>query len=141
MAVIQQRADDPLMSSRQEQPALDLHSQLNAVQLAVRAEVCTSCSRRPCTDHPVAVAEPLGCEATCDLIAYLPRLIDLVNRYRNELPDGYEAALQNLPCRQCASPHCDESACHESRPLDVYALEVMGIVERIARALRSVPAR
>ena len=104
---------------------------LLTVKLSLRMEVCSNCQRRVANAEGVSASDPLRCEPACDLFTYLPRLMDLVERFGHEPPCGYEAAIRNLPCKQCASPGCDEDACHESRPLDAYASDAMAIVELV----------
>ena len=99
-----------------------------AVKDSLRSQVCTTCARRVVDE---SAATTLLCEPACDLFQYLPRLIDVVDRFGHEPPCGYEAALRNLPCHRCSTPGCDDESCHETRPLDAFASDAMAIVELV----------
>ena len=101
------------------------------VKQSLRMEVCSNCKRRVAGDESVRAHDPLVCEPACDLFNYLPRLMDLVERFGHEPPCGYLAAVRNLPCKECSSPGCNEDACHETRPLDAYACDAMAIIELV----------
>ena len=107
--------------------------QLHVVQDSVRSQVCTTCHNRPAEAAATPESAVASCEPGCEVFTYLPRLMDVVSRFGEEPPCGYESALRNLPCKQCDSPECDGQTCHEDRPLEAYASEVMASVEQATR--------
>ncbi|HEX8912291.1 MAG TPA: hypothetical protein VF796_08015 [Humisphaera sp.] len=69
---------------------------LSVAEAGIRRNVCDECDRRPAGSEALAADVPRACEAACAVFLFLPRLVDLVRRYGQEPPCGYESAVRNL---------------------------------------------
>ena len=100
-----------------------------SVELAlIRQQVCTDCDRKPAGSESLAATEARECEWRCDLFRYLPRIARVIRQCGGEPPCGYESALRNLACTECAQPESDcESPC--PRPLRRYGAEAAALIE------------
>ena len=98
----------------------------------IRQQVCTACDRKPPGSESLAATHSRECETRCDLFRYLPRIARVIRQCGGEPPCGYESALRNLACIECAEPESDcQSPC--PRPLRRFGAEAAALIELAVR--------
>ena len=103
-------------------------------QAGLRLNVCAECDRRPVEGG--GVTEPRACERGCAVFVLLPRLCDLVERYRPEPPCGYGLAVRSLlrhavESRVIPPAPGDRSADDAAVPLARHTDATMAVIERV----------
>ena len=107
-------------------------STLSLTQVGVRQEVCAQCDRR---SSAASNASACAREGGCSVFLLLPRICDLIGRYRTEPPCGFGMAVRNL------LRHAEDSlaVAHDDAgsPLDRHAETTVAVVQQVLARLRT----
>jgi len=98
---------------------------LSLTQIALRHEICQGCECR-------TPGEGGGCESDCSVFRLLPRIIDLVDRFKGEPPCGYGFAVRSLLRHaQDSGAVAAGSADRHAQTLDRHAETTIAVVEQV----------
>jgi hypothetical protein len=114
-------------------------SQDELARRAVRAQICPKCCQRPPGSESLRPTEPRNCEPRCAIFLSLPTLQMLVT-CRDSRLHSVEQTMRNQVCNHCtlsptAGDFCSESLARTC-PLSRYALDVIGLLERLPSSPR-----
>ena len=118
---------------------------IDLMQRALRAKICTQCYQRPTGSETLDASTPRSCESTCPIFLNLPKLIGISHGVQSSRLQPYEQAAQRCICSECTlTPSAGEFCIDRltrTCPLSRYLGEAVAIISEITakRRMRRVP--